>query len=236
VGYASRAQFTVVAFTGLPAFSVNRHSLEAWIWVDGATTGLGYTRVVTRGTEYKLGVNNAGQAEMEIFDGGVKVQAGATVLQPRTLYHLAMCYDGTNCRLYVNGVLDGTMAAGLPADSYGTVLDVCSRAGGVNQNVMVLAVTDANNVVWSDGEVFAHYRDPWCALVWPQSEFLPLELKAGGTVVPPVVLGNRLRRGPRRIYLPIEQEDDLEIVMPSNIVRADNDLPDDDEDAWILLG
>jgi hypothetical protein len=50
-------------------------------------------------------------------------------------------------------------------------------------------------------------------------------VQAGGT--------RRSSRGARRVYLP--EPEPPPIVMPAHIVRAPNSLPDDDEEAWILL-
>jgi hypothetical protein len=80
-----------------------------------------------------------------------------------------------------------------------------------------LPITGALSATLADATLIATGLDPTVVVDVPS---------VGGT--------NRTRRGARRIYLD-EPPPPPPIVMPSNIVRAKNSLPDDDEEAWILL-
>ena len=46
-----------------------------------------------------------------IFQGGWPIAAGATAVKPDEWYFMAMTYDSTDIKIYVNGELDGTLAA-----------------------------------------------------------------------------------------------------------------------------
>jgi hypothetical protein len=64
---------------------------------------------------YQLLTTNTGKLAVSINVGGVMVSTiGATTLVAGTTYHLAATYDGTNLKVFVNGVQDGTVNAGGP--------------------------------------------------------------------------------------------------------------------------
>ncbi len=75
--------------------------------------------------DYFLGINSATNVlagDIEEGVGGVTLGLnhpilGTTVIQNNVWYHAALTYDGTTLRLFVNGVLDGTLVVSRPTRS-----------------------------------------------------------------------------------------------------------------------
>lgn len=98
-----------LAFSGTSNFT-----LEAW--VNRGTDVAGrfiskYDEAVGNG--YLFGLDaSVGKLYCGRHNGsGGEFLTGTTTLSASTWYHVAMTYDGSNMRLYVNGVLDGTQAS-----------------------------------------------------------------------------------------------------------------------------
>ncbi len=97
-------------------------SVDAWIWVDsypasgaamdiitkdpkGAAYSSNYSLSLTKvGSEYYL----ATHLQTDGFDSTI---IGSTALQPHTWYHIAMTYDATNLKFYLNGSLQNEINA-----------------------------------------------------------------------------------------------------------------------------
>jgi hypothetical protein len=90
-------------------------TLEGWINADnftnpgagcislfGTESGSGHTALLRLGD----GGLNLNKLQFVIDIGGQKKLNGSIVLQPNTWYHVAGVYDGSNMKIYVNGVLD----------------------------------------------------------------------------------------------------------------------------------
>ena len=82
-------------------------TLEAWVncpeWQGGAPM------FIAKGINEAYFLGYEGFPEIRIF--GTRNAAGTTLLQPNTWYHIAGTYDGTDLKLYVNGVLEGSLYA-----------------------------------------------------------------------------------------------------------------------------
>lgn len=110
-------------------FTLNngKYTIEFWVYFNSlsgeqvlverftATSGPGYTL-------YKTGSNT-----INLYGSG-SVITNTTVLTTSTWYHIAVTYDGTNTRIFVNGTLEATAAANITDG--GTSLIIGSRTGG----------------------------------------------------------------------------------------------------------
>ena len=122
---------TYVAIGNRPSLGLQRFTLEAWFNRQGqgatSSTGSGGTvavPLVTKGRaeldasnvdmNYFLGIrptDNVLVADFEDFATGLNHPvAGTTPIANDTWYHAAATYDGTTWRLYLNGLLEATLA------------------------------------------------------------------------------------------------------------------------------
>lgn len=90
-------------------------SVAAWVNLHSYASGSSTTRPVagqwdSGGKCMMLFVNFQGKAGYEVVIPPLFSKAGATTLSLDTWYHVCGTYDGT-IRVYVNGVLDGSLAA-----------------------------------------------------------------------------------------------------------------------------
>jgi hypothetical protein len=119
------------------SLDVDDVTIEAWIYID-ATIGTGQRNVVRKGHLgdrcYGLDIGVPGARKIRGWvnkgpAGGstALVANGLTTLTTGQWHHVAMTYDGTNVRVYVDGVLDGTSGVGA-GDIFDNALSV--RIGG----------------------------------------------------------------------------------------------------------
>lgn len=89
-------------------------TVEAVIRPDTVATGT-YAFIASRDQDgtagpWWLNIHN-GKAEFGVWGGASNaIIAGSTTLVAGTTYHIAGTYDGTTVKVYVNGVLDGSLA------------------------------------------------------------------------------------------------------------------------------
>jgi hypothetical protein len=91
-----------------------------------------------------LYLNTTGNFVARIFDGASKRAIGTSVAQSNTWYHIAMTYDGTNLKLYVNGVNEATTASGNPFTGYSTPEFIVGQTFGS---------IDGETVLFFDGQI-----------------------------------------------------------------------------------
>jgi hypothetical protein len=129
ISFDGSGDYLSVGTTGSPFFSLNssRYTIEFWVYFNSlageqviverftAGSGPGYTL-------YKTGSNT-----INLYGSG-SVITNTTVFTTSTWYHIAVTYDGTNTRIFVNGTLEATAAA--TVTDGGTTLIVGSRTGG----------------------------------------------------------------------------------------------------------
>lgn len=88
-------------------------TLEAIIRVG--TGGIGAARNILNKTDgvdgWNFAINATGQLVASRRGGGADTLTGTTVLVEGTEYHVAVTYDSTTLRLYVNGVLEASLAS-----------------------------------------------------------------------------------------------------------------------------
>jgi hypothetical protein len=86
-------------------------TVEAWIkpsTVSGTPLIVNRDTSTVRSFQFRL---NAGKLEFLKTTGTIVTAASASTLSTGTVYHVAAVYNGTDIRLYINGVLDGTPAS-----------------------------------------------------------------------------------------------------------------------------
>jgi len=129
ISFDGTGDYLSVGTTSNPLFSLNggKYTIEFWVYFNSlsgeqviverftAASGPGYTL-------YKTGSNT-----INLYGSG-SVITNTTVFTTSTWYHIAVTYDGTNTRIFVNGTLEATAAANLTDG--GTTLIVGSRTGG----------------------------------------------------------------------------------------------------------
>lgn len=101
---------------GLSAFTVE-------VWLNGSATFSGTNYIVSRddGSANRSFMFRAVSNKLQFvkIPNGTVTTSGATTLVVGNIYHFAAVYNGTDIRLYVNGVLDNTPAAA--TGSLGTI-------------------------------------------------------------------------------------------------------------------
>ena len=125
-GFAPGKVGTAFSFNGInqyvlmsnsPALNLtNALTLEGWVKV-AAYSGNDATDIFGKNcpycfVQYGVGMNNlAGKWVFNSHLGNTGLAEGGTAVQTNTWYHLAETFDGSTLSIYVNGVLDGSVAA-----------------------------------------------------------------------------------------------------------------------------
>lgn len=114
-------------------------TLSAWVKRDSTATSNNYQIIgkdnVFSARCYSLGINTAtNQARFNIWRLNIEKNViGTTVLSSDVWYHIMAVNDGTDLKIYVNGVLDGTnVGGGGTIDNDPTNFNIGSRDAGVN--------------------------------------------------------------------------------------------------------
>lgn len=109
----------------------NRFTIEAWVyWNINPTTGSSWSNIVSKNGDsgYRL-QHNFGNTAFEfglVTNNSNSLTTGTTAPQANRWYYLVGTYDGSNIRLYVNGVLEATTATTGNVVSSTTQLNVAS--------------------------------------------------------------------------------------------------------------
>jgi hypothetical protein len=85
-------------------------TLECWYMSNKAFSVSHRPHIIGGHYKYYLIIETDGRAKMHIYDTAWRSISGTTVLTVGKWYHIAGTYDGKNVKIYVNGVLEGTLA------------------------------------------------------------------------------------------------------------------------------
>ena len=112
--YVDVGESTVFDISG-----TNSITMSAWVKIDAfpstasklsCISMIGETGQDSSAFDKGLCLDDNNKAVFYFFDGAQKRTTGATTLSTGTWYHILGQYDGTQGLIYVNGVLDGTLA------------------------------------------------------------------------------------------------------------------------------
>lgn len=112
-GYENNSQTEGLAVPANAAFETNKVGVAGWIFPHNVAYGSGDGRIIiskmSDGSYFQWALRTkASKLEFGCKIGGTIYWAtGGTTLQDNVWYHVAGDYDGTNIRVYLNGVQDG---------------------------------------------------------------------------------------------------------------------------------
>lgn len=176
---------TYVTFGNKPALGLSQFTLECWFRRTGTgvtvSTGTGGVTsaipLLTKGTSesdgttvdcnYFLGINTSGNklcADFEEGAGGASPGLnhpinGATTIVNNVWYHAAATYDGSTWNLYLNGILEATLAVNQPCQNLSvqhSALGSSIRSNGTAQVFFAGVLDEAR--VWNNARSMASIR------------------------------------------------------------------------------
>jgi len=105
-------------------------TVSAWIKSNGTNQTILSKRDNAFTTGYDLSINSAGKAEMSWFNGSIQTITSSLVIPSGIWHNVAVSYDDTTAKLYIDGVLDVTKAMNtVPANTQSFLI---AAADGVN--------------------------------------------------------------------------------------------------------
>jgi len=187
-------------------FGTNDWTITAWIQTTQADRGTVYANGGDNGggVRFTLATHEANADRMTLTtdDDSTKVQAkGTTVVIDGQWYHVAAMRAGTETRVYVNGILEGTNTVPAGYDLSGTsqansligcITDARDATGNTREKFYIgiiddvriynTALTDEELQVAMQGQAFAKARgavpengsmhsDTWATLAWTAGDF-----------------------------------------------------------------
>ena len=179
------------------SLDITQATLEAWV-KPGVYPQASYARIVFKGTNYPfveplyfLAYDSTGRyMRMVVYIGGLGKTAISTtaLMDTNKWYHIAGTYDGTDVKIYVDNVLEGTTSVSADGD-----IDIGTQALGIGRN------PEANSYgyeglidevrIWNTALTIGQLGSVIVAMdIKPQSCPNPLNVKNQG-VLPVAILG-----------------------------------------------
>jgi hypothetical protein len=121
----------------------NKATVEAWVY--RTATGSLHTIIGNYEGSYPFLLRIDGD-RITLFVNSSSMATGATTLAINTWYHLAGTYDGTNLKVYVNGVLDGTTAC---SGNFISTTSELKIGGGLSNNTEYFPGSISDVRLWS---------------------------------------------------------------------------------------
>ena len=175
-----------IPYTPNLAFTDAILSCEAWIYADTLVDGgkefsiinkRGNNQTQNTNRPYVLGVNGDGRIRW-ILDGATTVCDTATgLIQTGQWYHIAATHDGTDAKIYVNGVLNTTQSSG--TSSLDDTGDIPTRIGwryknsGINYNDGSIGEVRVYPRALTAAQVFQNYNSTKTKYIHEAPEITP---------------------------------------------------------------
>lgn len=122
-GLAFKTEGTTSSYFAAPTDALVRFSFESYYIPNAITVQyiLGVQEAPNHATrDRELWIDGAGKFTFYIYDGAAKLAISTTSAALNTPVHIVATSDGSNIRLYINGVLEATTAAGNAYTGYTT--------------------------------------------------------------------------------------------------------------------
>ena len=156
-----------VTIPAIAAYNLSTFSIEAWFTLlssTGSNAPCFLSELYTGGTNsvsYFLGIN-VDRAAVGVIEGGYYTGSAFSVvkgfsLSLNTLYQAVVTYDGTTLRLYINGYLFTSAAAGGHVASNDGLIIAVDDAGSASNFPGVISSISLYSTALSPSRVKAHY-------------------------------------------------------------------------------
>jgi RHS repeat-associated protein len=139
-------------------------TVEAWVKIN--STGA-YQDIITResygqsgtGGGYELSVTNLGKPRLDLYQSPTAYTTviGNTSISTGVWHHVAGVFDGSQMRVYLNGVLDGTLSTSNGPASGTSSLKIGRTSGGNYFNGLIDEARVSNSAVYANNFTPQHH-------------------------------------------------------------------------------
>jgi hypothetical protein len=153
-GSSSQILFTNVPQTGVGAFTAS-------LWVKGSTLTTNMEILAWGSASTHAGFDiymNSSNVMTANFYGGVGIASAITKVSTQNWQYVTVTYDGTNTRIYINGILEGISSSYTSASVVTTNKFIGKDLGGGNWWDGFADEIILENRAWTAQEISAYYR------------------------------------------------------------------------------